>query len=85
MKDFLKAVLYNPKLWRVLLISILTFLGYNEAVRFIETTEAVEVPTEVEQKEHSHKEHSHKNWLPVIRSEIKRAKENHNDNHHGGN
>lgn len=89
-KDFLKAILYNPKLWRVLLISVLTFLGYNEAVRYIETTETVEVqPVEVKatkaQKEHSHKQHSHKNWLPTIQNEIKKAKEAHNDNHHGGN
>ena len=88
MKDFLKAVLYNPKLWRVLLVSILTFLGYSEAVRYIETTAGPVEPVLVEspvEKEHIHKEHKHRNWLPIIRREIKKAKESHNDNHHGGN
>lgn len=89
MKNFIKAVLYNPKLWRVLLVSILTFLGYNEAVRYIDAEQVDPVEPLIIQgpveKEHTHKEHVHKNWLPIIRNEIKKAKEAHNDNHHGGN
>ena len=89
MKEFLKAVLYNPKLWRVLLVSILTFLGYSEAVRIIEApvltpAENVEPPPVEVKTRHVPVKHAHKDWLPVIRSELEKARDTHNDEHHGG-
>lgn len=90
MKDFLKAVLYNPKLWRVLLISILTFLGYNEAVRYIDSgqdvpTEPVIIKEPVEVKtRYVPVQHDHIDWLPIMRLELEKARDEHNDNHHGG-
>ena len=77
MKEFLRTILSNPRLWQVLLASVLGFFGiaeYNKA-----TVEIVHEEPIIQQ------EHKHKNWLPIIQSEDRKSRREHNDNHHGGN
>ena len=86
MKEFLTAIFSNPRLWQVLLVSILTFLGYSEAVRIIEAPVSAPVgpePVEIRTR-YVPVKHDHKDWLPVIRRELEKARDQHNDNHHGG-
>ena len=80
----LRRQVNNPKVWQLItgvLTAVLSYFGYEQ----VASQAAPDVDVEVivpEQTTHSHPGHKHKDWLPVIRAEIEKAKQEHTQAHH---
>ena len=59
------------------------YLGYEKVEQQMSTVEVeIVAPEQHGVEQHSHPAHTHKDWLPVIKQEIGKAKASHSQNHH---
>jgi hypothetical protein len=77
----IKQIANSPKLWQTLtgvLTAVLSYFGY---VQVADNKTDVNVEVVSPDKPHSHEQ---RDWLPVIRAEVEKARKSHSDAYHGG-